>query len=366
MARASPASSAVRRFSRHLPLVVLFLLFASPARATTQAGLDNNNVRDNSVTAPDNSVTAPDNSVTAPDNSVTAPDNSVTAPDNLIRQGNNVIRQGNNVTAPDNNVTVTGNSVSGGASGGAEGGAAAAAEEEDPYLEETPEVRQLVERLERIAGSIKNPWEVLLHLDQLFAHNATAAGARVSPLASGECGATKAEMRKEVSRLAFNLKFRPIKYTIMGRFFRNLARSARKKDADLSYLGCRTYLIPSNFAIMNVIAKGASDFKYLLLAPLYNIINGTYHFKRLMGMPHSTTMPTLIPGWPIAKYFTPVTPLALITFGGTFVAVGTPGAKTIFARLGWAQIKDPDMYWGKYLAAHGVSTMVIPRFKIKT
>ncbi|CAI7916765.1 unnamed protein product [Closterium sp. NIES-54] len=193
-------------------------------------------------------------------------------------------------------------------------------DEEGFYLEETPAIKQLVARLERIAGSIKNPWEVLLYLNELFATSpsggggsATMGAGTVSPLADG-CPATAAQMTKEVSRLAWRLHFRPI--------------------------------------------------KYLLLAPLYNIINGTYHFDRLRRLPHGTTMPTFIPDYPIAKYFTPITPLVLITFGGSIVAVGTPGAKTIFARLAWAQIKDRDIHCGKYLAAHGVSTMVIPRVKL--
>ncbi|CAI5974473.1 unnamed protein product [Closterium sp. NIES-64] len=250
-------------------------------------------------------------------------------------------------------------------------------DEEGFYMEETPAIKQLVARLERIAGSIKNPWEVLLHLNELFPASA-GGGGRIgtqgvkSPLAEG-CPATAAQMTKEVSRLAWRLHFRPIKYTIMARFFRNLANNARaqavcvcaeKNNADLTYLGCRTYFIPSNFALMNVIAKGAGDVRYLLLAPLYNIINGTYHFDKLRRLPHGATMPTFIPDYPIAKYFTPITPLALITFGGSIVAVGTPGAKTIFARLSWAQIKDRDIHCGKYLAAHGVSTMVIPRVKL--
>ncbi|CAI5505227.1 unnamed protein product [Closterium sp. Naga37s-1] len=240
-------------------------------------------------------------------------------------------------------------------------------------MEATPAVKQLVARLERVAGSMKNPWEVLMHLDQLLASAtlsaATSSGAvgaassKVSPLATG-CAATKAQMLKEVSRLAWRLHFRPIKYTIMGRFFRNIATTAKKNNGDLRYLGCRTYLIPSNFAFMNMIAKGMGDVRYLVLAPLYNTINATYHFDRLRRLPHGTTMPTLIPGYPIAKYFTPVTPLALITLGGSIVAVGTPGAKTVLARLGWAQIKDRDIHCGKYLAAHGVSTLVIPRIKI--
>ncbi|CAI5520110.1 unnamed protein product [Closterium sp. Naga37s-1] len=243
-------------------------------------------------------------------------------------------------------------------------------DEEGFYMEETPAIKQLVSRLERIAGSIKNPWEVLLHLNELFATSpsggggsATMGAGTVSPLADG-CPATAAQMTKEVSRLAWRLHFRPIKYTIMARFFRNLANNAKNNNADLTYLGCRTYFIPSNFALMNVIAKGAGDVRYLLLAPLYNIINGTYHFDKLRRLPHGATMPTFIPDYPIAKYFTPITPLALITFGGSIVAVGTPGAKTIFARLSWAQIKDRDIHCGKYLAAHGVSTMVIPRVKL--
>ncbi|CAI7839214.1 unnamed protein product [Closterium sp. NIES-53] len=219
-------------------------------------------------------------------------------------------------------------------------------DEEGFYLEETPAIKQLVARLERIAGSIKNPWEVLLYLNELFATSpsggggsATMGAGTVSPLADG-CPATAAQMTKEVSRLAWRLHFRPIKYTIMARFFRNLAKNASESKI------------------------GAGDIRYLLLAPLYNIINGTYHFDRLRRLPHGTTMPTFIPDYPIAKYFTPITPLALITFGGSIVAVGTPGAKTIFARLAWAQIKDRDIHCGKYLAAHGVSTMVIPRVKL--
>ncbi|CAI5483963.1 unnamed protein product [Closterium sp. Yama58-4] len=249
---------------------------------------------------------------------------------------------------------------------------AASDDGEGYYMEETPAIKQLVTRLERIAGTIKNPWEVLLHLNDLFATSDAAAGSSsggkvgvnaVSPLADG-CPATKAQMTKEVSRLAWRLHFRPIKYTIMARFFRNLAKNAKENGADLTGLGCRTYFIPSNFALMNVIAKGAGDVRYLLLAPLYNIINGTYHFDKLRRMPHGATMPTFIPDYPIAKYFTPVTPLALLTLGGSIVAVGTPGAKTILARLSWAQIKDRDIHCGKYLAAHGVSTMVIPRVKL--
>ncbi|CAI7747238.1 unnamed protein product [Closterium sp. NIES-54] len=464
----------MRRFSRRLPQVVVFFLIVSPVPTTapnessiTPGGDDvpphaSNVPPDASDVPPDASDVPPDASDVPPDASDVPPDASDVPPDasdvppdasagaagdedgymeatpavkqlvaRLERVAGDVPPDASDVppdasdvppdasdVPPDaSDVPPDASDVPPDASDVPPDASAGAAGDEDGYMEATPAVKQLVARLERVAGSMKNPWEVLMHLDQLFAADASAtlsgatssgavgaASFKVSPLATG-CAATKAQMLKEVSRLAWRLHFRPIKYTIMGRFFRNIATTAseplvflptgirltikqvtlmifclvyflppflhvvcggncaEKNNGDLRYLGCRTYLIPSNFAFMNMIAKGMGDVRYLVLAPLYNTINATYHFDRLRRMPHGATMPTLIPGYPIAKYFTPVTPLALITLGGSIVAVGTPGAKTVLARLGWAQIKDRDIHCGKYLAAHGVSTLVIPRIK---
>ncbi|CAI5499965.1 unnamed protein product [Closterium sp. Naga37s-1] len=324
MAHATHTRSTMRRFSRRLPQVVVFFLLVSPVPTTAP--------NESSIT-PGGDDVPPDASNVPPDASDVPPDASDVPPD-----ASDVPPDASDVPPDASDVPPDASDVPPDASAGAAG-------DEDGYMEATPAVKQLVARLERVAGSMKNPWEVLMHLDQLFAADASAtlsgatssgavgaASSKVSPLATG-CAATKAQMLKEVSRLAWRLHFRPIKYTIMGRFFRNIATTA------------------------------SEPLVYLVLAPLYNTINATYHFDRLRRMPHGATMPTLIPGYPIAKYFTPVTPLALITLGGSIVAVGTPSAKTVLARLGWAQIKDRDIHCGKYLAAHGVSTLVIPRIK---
>ncbi|CAI5457476.1 unnamed protein product [Closterium sp. Yama58-4] len=375
----------MRRFSRRLPQVVVFFLILSPAPTTAPNESSNTLGRDDvppdatdvppdvSAVPPDASAVPPDVSAVPPDASAVPPDASVVPPDavDVPPDASAVPPDAVDVPPDPTDVPPDASDVPADASVGG-------SLDEEGYMEATPEVKQLVARLERVAGTIKNPWEVLMHLDQLFAADAPtatlsaatpsgavgAASSKVSPLATGPCPATKAQMLKEVSRLAWRLHFRPVKYTIMGRFFRKIAINAKKYNSDLRYLGCRTYLIPSNFAFMSMIAKSMNNATYLLLAPLYNTINATYHFNKLRRMRHGATMPTLIPGYPIAKYFTPVTPLALLTLGGSIVAVGTPGAKTVMARLGWAQIKDRDLHCGKYMAAHGVSTLVYPRIKI--
>eukprot|EP00475_Leptophrys_vorax_P023885 TRINITY_DN32875_c1_g1_i1.p1 TRINITY_DN32875_c1_g1~~TRINITY_DN32875_c1_g1_i1.p1 ORF type:complete len:268 (-),score=14.32 TRINITY_DN32875_c1_g1_i1:479-1282(-) len=193
----------------------------------------------------------------------------------------------------------------------------------------------------------KRPYAALLQSKEIF-------------MQSAACGdkepATKEEMMREMTGFRDAMQWRLARYSLAAAAIKWVIDKAEEADADFSGLACYTFLIPQNTAITNTLPKVATDLKTLAVIFLYNMWNGTYAARKLRRMQRRSDIPTIIPGYPVQRHWTFWGPLDLVTFGGSLIGIGRPGS----LRPTWAELEDPNIYAGKYLVAHGVTTWVKP------
>ncbi|GJP34707.1 hypothetical protein CLOM_g19115 [Closterium sp. NIES-68] len=126
------------------------------------------------------------------------------------------------------------------------------------------------------------------------------------------------------------------------------------EDGDLSIIGKKTILIPQNEAlgavgVGSLVKNGTSPEQIVtfLEMGLLHILDGYYPFREIK---HSSSVPTLLPGRRLRKYFVP-----LLMRRGSPYALGQS-----WNGLSWSQIVNPGIYRGKYIVVHGVDALQQP------
>eukprot|EP00475_Leptophrys_vorax_P013486 TRINITY_DN19860_c0_g1_i2.p1 TRINITY_DN19860_c0_g1~~TRINITY_DN19860_c0_g1_i2.p1 ORF type:complete len:313 (-),score=15.37 TRINITY_DN19860_c0_g1_i2:461-1399(-) len=240
-----------------------------------------------------------------------------------------------------------------------------------------PETLALLDRIDHViaTGEVKDVMDVALHFGKIFGPGNTAGAAAAggvgstAQVAAANGTSTTAEAKPTVEQMLRDFKRfsdalnRPIhlpKYGIIARIIKKIADNAVKNKNDMTSLAGHTFLIPSNTAFTNTLAKSINNLKVLIIIAAYNMINKTYSFGDFMLLPPRVSrIPTLIPGMPLARYVSIVGPIDVARLGGSPVALGRPKS----FRLSWAEIRTPNLYNGRWIKAHGVSTFVKPNIK---